>query len=186
MLREPSHFNHLVDRAVDRYSAKQNTPQLAAWVPGRWQNLAHRGNFRNAPSACRGDRNFQGFEPLLEKMGLHLKNKSLIYFFTQNWIPHSLCGAPVGWIPHSRCCRSSHPHSIGRLGSHLKKIKYLFTQNPVGTVYFTREIKGICTLLIIRLPGGEISKINYFIRCDHFTLQRPPLSKNWSYFYTLN
>jgi hypothetical protein len=84
VLRELSQSNHLVDRAVDSYSAKQNTPQLAAWVPGMWHNLTHRGKFRNAPSVCRGDRNFQGFEPLLGKKGLHLEKKILIYYFTQN------------------------------------------------------------------------------------------------------
>ena len=73
VVREPSQFNILVDRAIDSYSAQHNTPQLAAWVPGMWQNLAQRGNFRNTPSACRGDRNFQGFASLLEKNGLHLK-----------------------------------------------------------------------------------------------------------------
>jgi hypothetical protein len=35
--------------------------QLTAWVPSKWQNLTQRENFRNAPSACCGDRNFQGF-----------------------------------------------------------------------------------------------------------------------------
>ncbi len=30
-----------------------------------WQNLTQRGNFRNAPSACGGDRKFQGFASLL-------------------------------------------------------------------------------------------------------------------------
>jgi hypothetical protein len=31
-----------------------------------WQNLTQRGNFRNAPSACGGDRKFQGFASLLD------------------------------------------------------------------------------------------------------------------------
>jgi len=48
------------------YSAKQNTPQLAAWVPCIRQNLFRRKKFRNAPSACGGNRNFQGFASLLE------------------------------------------------------------------------------------------------------------------------
>ncbi len=51
--------------ALTFYSAKQNTPQLAAWVTSMWQNLTQRGNFRNAPSACGGDRKFQGFASLL-------------------------------------------------------------------------------------------------------------------------
>ncbi len=121
----PSQFNQLVDRAVDSYSASQNTPQLAAWVPGMWQNLTQGGNFRNVPSACGGDRKFQGFASLLEKKRLHLK----------------------------------------------KIFKFFLIQNSVGTVYFTVEIKANCALLIIRPPEGETSKINYFIRCDYFTLQ---------------
>jgi hypothetical protein len=54
------------------YSAKQNTPQLAAWVPSMWQNLTRRGNFRNTPSACGGDRDFQGFASLLDGFNDHL------------------------------------------------------------------------------------------------------------------
>jgi hypothetical protein len=50
------------------YSAKQNTPQLAARVPSMGQNLSRRRKFRNAPSACGGDRNFQGFASLLERL----------------------------------------------------------------------------------------------------------------------
>jgi hypothetical protein len=37
-----------------------------------WQNLTQRGNFRNAPSACGGDRNFEGFASLLKRLNIYL------------------------------------------------------------------------------------------------------------------
>jgi hypothetical protein len=65
------------------YSAKQNTPQLAAWVLSMWQNLTQRGKFRNAPSACGGDRSFQGFASLLNKLEgyLYESNSGLRFGF---------------------------------------------------------------------------------------------------------
>jgi hypothetical protein len=42
------------------------------------QNLSRRRKFRNAPSACGGDRNFQGFASVTELSRLtRLENKDL-------------------------------------------------------------------------------------------------------------
>ena len=46
------------------YSAKQNTPQLAAWVPRLSKTRPEGAKFCNTPSACGGDRNFEGFANL--------------------------------------------------------------------------------------------------------------------------
>jgi hypothetical protein len=49
-----------------------NQPYATRGWDGRSsQNLIRRRKFRNAPSACGGDRNFQGFASLLEAMSLH-------------------------------------------------------------------------------------------------------------------
>ena len=47
------------------YSAKRNNPQPAAWIPRIRHNPIRRRKHCNAPSACGGNRNFQGFAFLL-------------------------------------------------------------------------------------------------------------------------
>ena len=61
--------------------SETNTPQLATWGPRFSKTRPEGAKLRNTPSACSGDRNFEGFANLSTMHTGVLLTRSIVYFY---------------------------------------------------------------------------------------------------------